>query len=99
MKRRQFLRLLGIVSGSAVMSACGSSGRSPNFISYILPPEEGVVPGEAGYHPSTCTECPAGCGLMVRATIVTGGTQVGTIVGAVACCGYVVFDLLVVEPH
>jgi hypothetical protein len=36
-----------------------------------------------------------GCGVMVRATIITGGTQVGTIVGAVACCGYMLFDLLV----
>jgi hypothetical protein len=40
-----------------------------------------------------------GCGVMVRATIITAGTQVGTIVGAVACCGYVVFDLLVVDPR
>jgi hypothetical protein len=40
-----------------------------------------------------------GCGIMVRATIVTGGTQVATYVGAVACCGYLLFDLLVVDPH
>jgi hypothetical protein len=40
-----------------------------------------------------------GCGIFVRATIVTAGTQVGTIVGAVACCGYMVFDALVVEPR
>jgi hypothetical protein len=36
-----------------------------------------------------------GCGVMVRATIVTGGTQVGTIAGAVACCGYMLLDLLI----
>ena len=40
-----------------------------------------------------------GCGIFVRATIVTAGTQVGTIVGAVACCGYMLFDALVVEPR
>jgi hypothetical protein len=40
-----------------------------------------------------------GCGVFVRATIVTAGTQVGTIVGAVACCGYMLFDAFVVEPH
>jgi hypothetical protein len=33
-----------------------------------------------------------GCGFMVRATIVTGGTQVGTIAGAVACCAYMLLD-------
>lgn len=40
-----------------------------------------------------------GCGVMVRATIITAGTQVATIAGAVACCAYAVFDLLVVDPH
>ncbi len=33
-----------------------------------------------------------GCGAFVRATIITAGTQIGTIVGAVACCGYMLFD-------
>ena len=40
-----------------------------------------------------------GCGFFVRVTIATAGTQVGTIAGAVACCGYMLFDALVVEPH
>lgn len=40
-----------------------------------------------------------GCGIFVRASIVTAGTQVGTIVGAVACCGYMLFDAFVVEAH
>ncbi|MGZ8463082.1 MAG: molybdopterin-dependent oxidoreductase [Candidatus Deferrimicrobiaceae bacterium] len=66
MKRRDFLWLLGVISGSTVMSACGSPNRSAKFTSYLLPPEEGVVPGEASFHPSTCTECPAGCGVQVR---------------------------------
>ena len=66
MKRRDFLWLLGVVSGSTVMSACGSPNRSAKFTSYLLPPEEGVVPGEATFRPSTCTECPAGCGVMAR---------------------------------
>jgi molybdopterin-containing oxidoreductase family iron-sulfur binding subunit len=66
MKRRDFLWLLGVISGSTVMSACGSPNRSAKFTSYLQPPEEWVVPGEASYHPSTCTECPAGCGVMAR---------------------------------
>src|SRR3990172_1870428 len=66
MKRRDFLWLLGVISGSAAMSSCGSPKRSAKFTSYLLPPEEGVVPGEASFHPSTCTECPAGCGVVAR---------------------------------
>src|SRR3990172_6461711 len=66
MKRRDFLWLLGVISGSAAMSSCGSPKRSAKFTSYLLPPDEGVVPGEASFHPSTCTECPAGCGVVAR---------------------------------
>ncbi len=66
MKRRNFLWLLGVVSGSTVMSACGSPNRSAKFTSFLLPPEEGIVPGEASFRPSTCTECPAGCGVLAR---------------------------------
>ena len=66
MKRRDFLWLLGVISGSTVMSACGTPNRSAKFTSYLLPPEEGIVPGEASFHPSTCTECPAGCGVLAR---------------------------------
>ena len=40
-----------------------------------------------------------GCGLMVRATLVTAGTQVGTIAGAIACCGYMLFDAFVVQQN
>ena len=40
-----------------------------------------------------------GCGLFVRASIVTAGTQVGTIVGAVACCGFMLFDAFVLEAN
>ena len=40
-----------------------------------------------------------GCGFFWRATIVTAGTQMGTIVGAVACCGYLVFDAMTETNH
>src|SRR3972149_1390696 len=66
MKRRDFLRILGVVTGSSLISSCESGGRRNKFISYILPPEEGIIPGEALFSPSTCTECPAGCGLTVK---------------------------------
>jgi Fe-S-cluster-containing dehydrogenase component len=65
LKRRDFLRIMGGVSGSTLLSSCGSKKESKKFLSYVLPPEEGVIPGEATYSPSTCAECPAGCGLSV----------------------------------
>jgi Fe-S-cluster-containing dehydrogenase component len=65
LKRRDFLRIMGGVSGSALLSSCGSGKEPKKFVSYVLPPEEGVIPGEATYSPSTCGECPAGCGLSV----------------------------------
>jgi hypothetical protein len=40
-----------------------------------------------------------GCGFFVRASIATAGTQVGTIVGAVACCGFMLFDAFVLEAR
>jgi len=50
-------------------------------------------------HPDTALGALAsiGCGIFVRASIATAGTQVGTIVGAVACCGFMLFDAFVLE--
>lgn len=66
MERREFLQLLGIFSGTAALSACGSEREQKKLISYLVPPEDGVLPGEALWVAATCTECPAGCGLQVR---------------------------------
>ncbi len=42
----------------------------------------------------------AGCGFFTRWTILTGGTQVGIIVGAVACCLLALVDTLAPDtPH
>ena len=40
-----------------------------------------------------------GCGIFVRASIVTAGTQVGIIAGAIACCAYAVVDLVFIDPN
>jgi molybdopterin-containing oxidoreductase family iron-sulfur binding subunit len=66
MKRRDFLWLLGVVSGSAVLSSCGSRKKQARLVSRLFPPEEGTVPGVAEFRPTTCTECPAGCGAQAR---------------------------------
>src|SRR5512134_263738 len=66
MKRRDFLWLLGVISGTGALSACGSRKKQARLVSHLFPPEEGVVPGEARFLPSTCKECPAGCGAQAR---------------------------------
>ena len=66
MDRREFMQRLGLFSGTTLLSACGSEREQKKLISYLVPPEDGVTPGEALWYPATCTECPAGCGLQVR---------------------------------
>ena len=60
--RRQFLKALGLV-GTASLSGCSDTVR--HLIPYVIPPED-IVPGEATWYASTCRECPAGCGILVK---------------------------------
>ncbi len=66
MDRRKFLHILGLFSSATVLSSCGSETEQKKLISYLVPPQDGVLPGQALWKPSTCTECPAHCGLSVR---------------------------------
>jgi molybdopterin-containing oxidoreductase family iron-sulfur binding subunit len=66
MDRREFLQMLGLVSGATLLSSCGSDTGQKELISYLVPAEDGVIPGEATWRPSTCTECPAQCGILAR---------------------------------
>ncbi|MBI3076706.1 MAG: nitrate reductase, partial [Deltaproteobacteria bacterium] len=63
MKRREFLKLLGIGSAGA-LTAC-SNPQPEKIIPYLVPPEE-IVPGRATWYATLCRECPAGCGVMAR---------------------------------
>jgi molybdopterin-containing oxidoreductase family iron-sulfur binding subunit len=65
MDRRDFLKMIGIASGTSVLAGCNLDRKSEQLIPYLVPPEDGVVPGDATYVPSTCTECPANCGMSV----------------------------------
>ena len=61
--RRDFLRLVGIgVAGTAA----GCAGPADKLIPYLVAPND-ILPGVAYWYASTCRECPAGCGVLVKA--------------------------------
>jgi Fe-S-cluster-containing dehydrogenase component/anaerobic selenocysteine-containing dehydrogenase len=63
MDRRDLLKLLGLASATA---ACDVGPGDARLIPLLVPPADGAAPGEARFLHSTCTECPAGCGLLVK---------------------------------
>jgi anaerobic selenocysteine-containing dehydrogenase len=65
MDRREFLKMLGIASGTSVLAGCNLDRETEKLIPYLVPPEDAVPPGDPTYVHSTCTECPANCGLSV----------------------------------
>jgi molybdopterin-containing oxidoreductase family iron-sulfur binding subunit len=63
MKRRKFLQVAG-VSTAGLAAGCGS-GEGDRWMPYLVPNED-LVPGIATWYASTCKECPAGCGILVK---------------------------------
>src|SRR3990172_10742904 len=61
--RREFLKVLG-AAGATTLAGCASEAPE-KLIPYLIPHEE-INPGEALWYASTCRECPAGCGLLVK---------------------------------
>ena len=66
MQRRDFIKILGLASGAAVMESCGAKKGAEKLIPHVIPPEIEIVPGQAIYFNTTCTECPAGCGVSAK---------------------------------
>ncbi|MFZ0980066.1 MAG: molybdopterin-dependent oxidoreductase [Candidatus Acidiferrales bacterium] len=62
MERRDFLKISAVGTASAALEGCGNPDHQ--LIRFI--PEEDMLPGIATWKPSICTQCPAGCGLLVR---------------------------------
>ena len=63
--RRDFLKVIGVAGGTAAVTGACSSEPVEQLIPYVIPPEN-FVPGVPNYYSSTCRECPAGCGIVVK---------------------------------
>jgi anaerobic selenocysteine-containing dehydrogenase len=62
--RRGFLIGAASLAG-AVLAGCEKPRRWVNLEPYVRPPEEQLT-GVATWYASTCRQCPAGCGIVVR---------------------------------
>ncbi len=64
--RRDFLKISGIgITAAAVLTGCGPASRYVVRQSYVDMPEYNQT-GKSTYYATTCQECSAGCGLIVR---------------------------------
>ncbi|MCH7985054.1 MAG: molybdopterin-dependent oxidoreductase [Acidobacteria bacterium] len=63
-KRRDFLKIIGVTGTGAAMTGC-SQAPVEKLIPYLVPPEN-IIPGVASWYATVCRECPAGCGMLVR---------------------------------
>lgn len=64
--RKEFLKVAGLGLGTAaVLTGCGPASRYVTRRPYSDMPEY-TLPGKSTFFATTCGECPAGCGLVVR---------------------------------
>ena len=63
--RRNFLKLTAVGTAATVLAGCQQPRRWVTLEPYVTPPEEQLA-GEATWYASTCRQCPAGCGIIVR---------------------------------
>jgi len=61
--RREFLKLVG--AGAAFLAAGCARKPVEKILPYVKAPEE-VSPGNAVWYASTCEECPAACGVLIK---------------------------------
>src|SRR3989338_1703918 len=67
MNRREFLQILLASTGALAAASCSIKPKDKKLIPYLVPPDEEIIPGKPVYYKSTCTECPANCGIEVKA--------------------------------
>ena len=62
-KRRTWIKAAAAALASAALPGC--KPQMHKLVPYLLPDDE-IVPGVADWYASTCGECSAGCGVLVR---------------------------------
>jgi molybdopterin-containing oxidoreductase family iron-sulfur binding subunit len=60
------MKILGFTSGTAMLSSCGVDKANEKIIPYVISQNEDVYPGNPRWVKTTCSECPALCGMQVR---------------------------------
>ena len=63
-RRREFLRILGVTGAGAAAAGCGPS-EAGRLIPYLVSPDQ-TVPGVSTYFATTCRECAAACGVIAE---------------------------------
>jgi anaerobic selenocysteine-containing dehydrogenase len=63
--RRDFIKMGAAGLATAVLAGCQQPRRWVELEPYVRPPEEQLA-GVATWFASTCRQCPAGCGILVR---------------------------------
>src|SRR5258708_4633756 len=61
--RRSFIKLGATATAATALPGCDPAARK--LIPYVVP-DENVVPGIPSFFATTCSECPAGCGVIAR---------------------------------
>jgi anaerobic selenocysteine-containing dehydrogenase/Fe-S-cluster-containing dehydrogenase component len=63
-KRREFLKVLGVGTAATTMLGCASE-KVEKLIPYLVSPDQ-TVPGVSTYYATTCRECSAACGVLAE---------------------------------
>lgn len=63
--RRDFLKIGAAGAATTVLAGCQAPRRWVTLEPYVQPPEEQLA-GVGTWYASTCRQCPAGCGIVVR---------------------------------
>jgi len=63
-KRRDFLKVLGVGAAATTMLGCASE-KVEKLIPYLVSPDQ-TVPGVSTYYATTCRECSAACGVIAE---------------------------------
>ena len=65
LSRRDFLKVIGVAGGTAAITGACSGEPVEQIIPYVIPPES-YIPAVPRFYASTCRECPAGCGIVLK---------------------------------